>query len=132
MCWFADWVALLSARCKYKYIWVSMVHPQVKNALAKTVHVTDCTIFSLTGLIQWYVTELYRTAVFAFHVCGQSVEFITRVSDRPCGVLRCAVRWLCGVSRCDAGSLGKYVKLPTFRKVVLSSSCCMLRLQNWK
>jgi hypothetical protein len=66
-----------------------MVQPQVKNALAKAVHVTDCTTCSLTGLIQRCVIELYRTAVFAFGVC-RTISSV--YLNGPCGVLLCTPR----------------------------------------
>jgi hypothetical protein len=67
-------VAAFRHRCQSIFA-LCMVQPQVKNALAKAVHVTDCTTCRLTGMIQKYVVELYRTAVFAVDICGLSVVF---------------------------------------------------------
>ena len=78
--------------CQWKYISVYVVQSQVKNALVKAVHVTDCTTCSLTELLQRRVIELYYTAVLAFDVCRLPVRFITLVFYCPCGVLPCAPR----------------------------------------
>jgi hypothetical protein len=48
--------------CQWKYICVCLVQLQVKNALAKAVHATDCTTCSLTRLLQRCVIEVYCAA----------------------------------------------------------------------